>query len=206
MFEKRVKEAIWATMAGVVLAACAWSSARALSVSPTDYLGIPGPIEFAGAQYRLAWSARPSADYIKHEYLPPGQQPESYTDMVSVELLTSGAGVADALKAQTEMLDKRKSRDPIANYQILRNPDNGQVVLDFLVSDEGSGTLIVEWDAHRYVPVTMPGGKNAVILFAISRRHYGEGAGDFLKALKTKRTADIDALVNHVVPGAEPAK
>lgn len=172
---------------------------------PVDYLGIPGPIEFAGTQYHLAWSVQPSADYIKHEYLPSGQAPASYTDMVSVELLTSGANVADAVKAQTGMLDQRKGSDPLVNYQLLTNPNNSQVVLDFLMSDESTGTLTVEWDAYRYVPVTMPGGKTAVILFAISRRHYGDRASDFLKALKVKRTADIDALVNHAVPGAEPA-
>lgn len=45
----------------------------------------------------------------------------------------------------------------------------------------------MEWDAYRYVSVAMPDGKNAVILFAISRRHYDKGASDFLKTLKTKR-------------------
>ena len=171
---------------------------------PVDRLGIPGPIEFAGTQYHLAWSAQPSADYIKHEYLPSGQKPGTHTDMISVELLTSGVGTADVVKAQTKMLDQRKATDSLVNYRLLQNPNNGQAVLDFLMSDERSGTLIVEWAAHRYAPVTMPGGKSAVLLFAISRRHYGDGAGDFLKALAVKRIADVGTLVNHAVPGAEP--
>lgn len=199
-----VRNFMCAALAGACLVMAA--SALAQSPAPVDYLGIPGPIEFAGTQYHLAWSARPSADYIKHEYLPSGQKPETYTDMVSVELLTSGVSLADAVKAQTAMLDQRKSDDPLVNYQLLQNPNGSQIVLDFLISDEGTGTLVMEWDAYRYVSVAMPDGKNAVILFAISRRHYGEGASDFLKTLKTKRNADIDTLVSHAVPGAEPTK
>jgi len=199
-----VRNFICAVLAGAYLAVAA--SALAQSPVPIDYLGIPGPIEFAGTQYHLAWSSRPSIDYIKHEYLPSGQKPETYTDMVSIELMTSGVSLTDAVKAQTTTLDQRKSNDPFVNYQLLQNPNGSQIILDFLLSDESTGTLIVEWDAYRYVPVAMPDGKNAVILFAISRRHYGEGASDFLKALKTKRIADVDTLVNHAVPGAEPTQ
>lgn len=190
--------------AAAVLFALAGPVSAQSAERPVDRLGIPGPIEFAGTQYHLAWSAQPSADYIKHEYLPSGQKPETHADMIAVELLTSGISSADAVEAQTRMLDRRKATDPLVKYSLLRNLNNGQAVLDFLMSDESSGTLIVEWAAHRYVPVTMPGGKAAVILFAVSRRHYGDGAGDFLKALVTKRVADIETLMHHAVPGAEP--
>lgn len=199
----RIRDYFSPAAAAVCLALAGPMSAQSAE-PPVDRLGIPGPIEFAGTQYHLAWSAQPSPDYIKHEYLPSGQKPGTYADMISVELLTSGMSSADVVKAQTRMLDRRKATDSLVNYRLLQNPNNGQAVLDFLMSDERSGTLIVEWAAHRYVPVTMPGGKSAVILFAISRRHHGEGAGDFLKALAAKRIADIDTLVNHAVPGAEP--
>ena len=204
MLLNRVRNFICAALAGAYVAVAA--PAFAQSPVPVDYLGIPGQIELAGTQYHLAFSSRPSADYIKHEYLPSGQKSATYTDMVSVELLTSGISLTNAVKAQTAMLDRRKSSDPLVNYHILQNPDGSQIVLDFLLSDESTGTLVVEWDAYRYVSVAMPDGKNAVILFAISRRHYGEGASDFLKMLKTRRTEDVDALVNHAVPGAEPTK
>lgn len=102
------------------------------------------------------------------------------------------------------MLDRRKATDPLVDYRLFRNLNDGRAVLGFLTSDERSGAPIVEWAAHRDVPVTMPDGKAAVILFAISRRHSGDGAGDFPKALTVKRVADIDALMHHAVPGAEP--
>lgn len=198
-------QAVRMMMAWAALALCVPGASQAQSDSPTDYLGIAGPIEFAGVQYRLAWSARIPPDYIKHEYLPVDQTLETFTDMVSVELLTSGMTLAEALKAQTDMLDMRKSSDPLVNYRTIWNPNNSQVVLDFLLSDANNGPPTLEWNAYRYVSVAMPDGKEAVILFAISRRHYGEsGASDFLAALKTKRAADVDALIKHTVPGAEP--
>lgn len=204
MLLSELRNFICATLAMIYFVVAA--SALAQSTNPVDRLGIPGPIEFAGTQYHLAWSAQPSASYIKHEYLPADQKMETFTDMVSVELLTSGVSLADVVKAQTTMLDQRKNIDPLVNYQILHNPNNSQIILDFLMSDESTGTLIVEWDAYRYVSVAMPDGKNGVALFAISRRHYGDGASDFLATLKAKRTADIDTLLHHSVPGAEPVE
>ena len=204
MLPNQVRNFICLVLAGAYFAVTA--PAFAQSPDPVDYLGIPGPIEFAGTQYHLAWSSRPSADYIKHEYLPSGHKSGTYTDMVSVELLNSGISLINAVTAQAAMLDRRKSSDPLVNYQLLQDPNGSQIVLDFLLSDERTGTLVVEWNAYRYVSVAMPDGKNAVILFAVSRRHYGEGASDFLKMLKTRRTEDVDALVNHAVPGAEPTK
>jgi hypothetical protein len=183
----------------------AWTSgaAQAQAAPPVDYLGIPGPIEFAGTPYRLVWSARPAANYIKHEYLPSGQQPASYQDMVLVEMQTSSLGVADLVKSQILSLEERKGKDPLVNYQLLQNPNNSQVVLDFLLSDRRTGTLIVEWNAYRYVQLAMPNGKQAVVLFAISRRHYGDDPTVFLKALQARRAADINTLVKHAVPGVE---
>ncbi len=204
-FWQNTGKALRPVLARVLLATWVSGTALAQATPPVDYLGIPGPIEFAGTPYRLAWSAKPAANYTKHEYLPQGQQPASYLDMVIIELLTSGLGVAEVVKSQVQSLEQRRGQDPLVNYQLLQNPNNSQVVLDFLISDQRSGTLTVEWNAYRYVPVAMPNGSQAVLLFAISRRHYGDNASAFLKALKTRRTADIDALVKHVLPGTEAA-
>lgn len=167
-FWQCVCKALSPALGGILLATWVISAALAQATAPVDHEGIPGPIEFAGTPFRLAWSAKPAANYTKQEYLPQGQQPTSYQDMVIVELLTSGLGVADVVKSQIQNLEQRKDQDPLVNYQLLQNPNTSQVVLDFLLSDQSSGTLIVEWNAYRYVPVTMPNGSQAVMLFAIS--------------------------------------
>lgn len=195
-------KALRSALTGGLLATSAYAPALAQATPPVDYLGLPGPIEFAGLQYHLVWSAKPAANYVKHEYLPLGQLPASYEDMVIVELLTSGLSVADASKAQILSLEQRKSRDPLVNYQVMQSPDHSQVVLDFLLSDESTGSLTVEWNAYRYVAVEMSNGGKAVVLFAVSRRHYGDDASTFLKVLKTRRTTDVGTLMKLVVPGA----
>lgn len=201
-FLRGAGKALRAVLLGVLMATSSSVPALAQAIPPVDYLGIPGPIEFAGIQYRLAWSAKPAANYIKHEYLPLGQLPASYEDMVIVELLTSGLSVADASKAQIQRLEQRKGQDPLVNYKVMQSPDDSQMVLDFLLSDESTGSLTLEWNAYRYVPVEMPDGGKAVVLFAISRRHYGDDASAFLKVLKTRRTTDVGTLMKLVVPGA----
>ncbi len=201
MFTSEIRRTVSAIAAIILF--CAPISSLAQSVGPTDFLGIPGPIEFNGVQHHLAWSSRPSNDYIKHEYIPQDQELATYTQMVIVELVTSGLSTLDAVNAQMKMLDRRKESDPLVNYQLLTAPKNHQVLLDFLLSDQSTGTLIVEWNAYRYIPVMLPDGGKAIVLYAISRRHYGSGAEQFLKTLKSSRASDIDALAKFKLPGAD---
>ena len=68
-------------------------SALVLMMAPaaaaiTDFLGAPGPILFDGKSYELAWTARPSENYTKQEYVPAGQAVETYDQMLLVERLT----------------------------------------------------------------------------------------------------------------------
>jgi hypothetical protein len=91
----------------------------------------------------------------------------------------------------------------VVNYDVVRNDATGEIILDFLMSDTGTGEVIVEWNAYRYAPLGEEGG---VALYAISRRAYGEdGARAFLKALKQDRPPAIDALAAFDAPKVMPA-
>ncbi len=165
-----------------------------------DYLGVPGPIELGGESYELAWSSKPSENYIKQEYVPSGQTPETYNQMVFVERVTGDVKVVDAVREQVDMLEKRKGSDPLVNFEVLQKNATDEVVLDFLVGAKDSkGEYIVEWDLYRYAPM-----KSGVLLFAVSHRAYGnENAKAFLSGLKQLRTAQTGALLKADLP--EPA-
>jgi hypothetical protein len=165
-----------------------------------DMLGVPGPISFQGTQFDLAWTANPSAGYFKQEYLPAGQRLESFDQMFIIEASTS-ATPQGAVSAQVDMLEKRKGSDPVANYAILRNDATGEIILDFLMSDSSTGTVIVEWNAYRYARLDGTGG---VALYAISRRGYGDKAQDFLVGLKQNRPPAINALAAFDTPALQP--
>jgi hypothetical protein len=169
-----------------------------------DYLGVPGPISFEGRSYRLAWSSKPSANYVKQEYVPAGQDVRRYRQMLLVERVVSGIGVAEAVRAQVESLNKRKAGDPLANMDLVQNAATGEALLDFLVSSrDQNGQIIVEWNAYRYAPIRRPSSERGVLLFAVSQRAYGdEAAKAFLTRLKQARLAQINALARAPLPKA----
>lgn len=179
-----------------VVVVCSATSALAQAV---DRLGIPGPIAFGDQSYALAWSAEPNPGYVKQEYVPAGQTVEIYKQMILVERLVGPTKVADAVRAQTEMLNKRKGADPLLNMDVIQNAATGEVLLDFIVSDKNAkGDVIVEWNAYRYAPLKSGEG---VILFGVSHRATGiEEARNFLTNLKTARPATIKALTEAPIP------
>lgn len=182
------------------LAAALWLAP--VQAQTTDHLGLPGPISLAGDSYALAWSSRPADNYIKQEYLPPGETPDRYSRMLLVETVTGGIGVMDALRAQAETLTQRKATDPLVNMDIVQNEATGEALLDFIVSSKDeAGEYIVEWNAYRYAPLDDAAGGPGVMLFGVSHRAYGnEAAKTFLQGLPTLRPAQMEALANAALP------
>ena len=161
-----------------------------------EAIGVPGPIVFEGTSFALAWTSHPLENYYKQEYVPAGQAVESYAEMFMVDVLTEGPTPHETVAAFAAQLDERKATDPLVNYNILENPDTGEVLFDFLLSDTSSGTMIVEWNAYRYSPLG-----DGTSLFAISRRGYDEdGATEFLTQLPEWRQASINALAKLELP------
>lgn len=168
----------------------------------TDLLGVPGPIIFAGEDYHLAWSSRPTEQYTKQEYLPEGQKPETYRAMVLVEFLTGETTPAQAANAQVAALNERRGSDPLVNMELIQNPNTGEIILDFIVSSRDSnGEYIVEWNAYRYVSASNAKGSSGSLLFGISHRAYGNDAAKaFLTSLRDFKTGQISALSSMPMP------
>jgi hypothetical protein len=177
----------------------------ARSDDAVDRLSLPGSIEFNGESYRLSWSSHPTASYYKQEYLPLGQTSERFQRMVLIEAIVRGVDVNGAVAAQVSMLNKRKSSDPTVNFAVVKNPKTGEIILDFILSArDRKGEDVVEWNAYRYAAFRAKGGESGVLLFAISRRAYGNDTTDFLRRLKTARPVEVNALASHPLPAVRP--
>jgi len=166
-----------------------------------EALGVPGPIAFLSDSYALSWTSHPTPDYFKQEYLPAGQQSDSYTAMFMVDALTSAATPQGAADGQIAGLERRKASDPMVNYHQISNPETGDVILDFLLSDDSGSNPIIEWNAYRYTKLG-----DGIALYAISRRAYGDGADAFLAQLSQMRTDNIAALAEFDLPPITPAE
>lgn len=161
---------------------------------------MPGPLTFDGVSYLLAWSAQSSPTYTKQEYVPADQTLERYVSMVMVEVVTINMTVAQAMSAQIRSLNARKAKDPLVNFGAVLNDKTGEAILDFIVSGQTDvGQRIAEWNGYRYVP--KPNG--GVMLFAISRRAYGDtDIRPFLAKLKADRAGFINRLAQYKFPDA----
>ncbi len=177
------------------------SLATPAAAQVTDYLGIPGPIEFDGQAYGLAWSSQPGAQYTKQEYVPEGQAVERYEQKVLVETVRGNLAVMDAVRIQVETLNQRKENDPLVNMGLVQNEATGEALLDFIVSSkDDAGEYTVEWNAYRYSPLKTAEG-DGVLLFAISRRAYGnDNVRSFLESLKDVRPGQVNALASAPLP------
>lgn len=173
------------------LLAIAIASAALLvpALAQEDAIGAPGPIVFEQTRFELTWTSHPTPVYYKQEYLPQGQALESYSEMFMVDLLTKGATPKSAAADMIAGLEQRRASDPVVNFDMIANEATGEIILDFLLSDASSGTVIVEWNAYRYVPLG-----DGLALFAISRRGYDDDASAFIGRLKDWRGATIQSL------------
>ena len=178
------------------------SGHAALAQEPVaEALGVPGPIEFLGDAYALSWTSHPTPDYYKQEYLPEGQQTDSYAAMFMVDALTSDTTAQAAASGQIAGLEARKPNDPMVNYDQISNSETGEVILDFLLSDASGPTPIIEWNAYRYTKLG-----DGIALYAISRRAYGDDIEAFLGQLSQMRQDNIGALAAFDLPPVTPAE
>ncbi|MGV3575136.1 MAG: hypothetical protein ACO1O4_08385 [Devosia sp.] len=160
-----------------------------------DAVGAPGPFVLEGESFELAWTSHPTDTYYKQEYVPEGQTVEAYEQMFMVDVLTNGLSVEDAAGTMVDGLKQRQANDPVVNFAMIENEATGEIILDFVLSDSSSGTVIVEWNAYRYVPL-----EGGVAMFGISRRGYDEGASELLKGMKGWRKGTIEALAELELP------
>jgi hypothetical protein len=163
-----------------------------------DAVGVPGPIVFEGEIFDLVWTSHPTETLYKQEYLPEGQVVEAYGQMFMVDVLLNGTTAEGAAGNMIAGLQERQATDPMVNFDLIQNDATGEIILDFLLSDESTGKLIVEWNAYRYVP--LDGG---LAMFGISRRGYGDDVEGFLADLADWRLGAIEALANLDLPAID---
>lgn len=175
------------------------SGAVAEAKQAPDLLGVPGPVQFEGQQFDLVFSAAPIPDYRKHEYIPAGQVPEQYRDMILLELF-AGLDIKTEVLRKIDWLKDMQASDPILKYKVAHDPKTGQVIIHSIMSDNEGPVPFVEWNVSRYIPARTRDGRDASLLMGVSRRAYGEDMAPFLERLSTLGTADVKALSEMPLP------
>jgi hypothetical protein len=174
------------------------------SAAPTDQLGVAGPLSFGGTTYNLAWATKPSATYYVQEYLPKGEKSADFKQMLALHLIAQNSSLESVAGLKVKELEARKQSDVICNYQVITSPDNKELILDFLLSQNmESSQGIAEFNVYRYKQVALGAGKTGVLLYAYSKRSYGSSIDNFLKTLKPVRTEAIATMAAAKMPAVK---
>lgn len=158
------------------------------SETVTQYFDAGNPVTYCGEKFYFAWSSRPYDFYILQEYLPKGENFETYTQMFTISVIFYGDSPfnsAKAIEMKIDELKERKKTDKVCNWLIAEN--NGEYILDFIVSDSNNGEMnCVEADIHYYRDIEIEGRKASVLLF-YSRRAYGDDILPFIESIPSMR-------------------
>lgn len=180
-----------------------------LSVSDdvTDRIGVKGPLEFNGIKFNLAWSDRPRDNYFIQEYLPEGQTPENFEEMLTIHLFETGMSVSEAVQQKGKELTSRKNSDPLCNYQITESPDGKEYMVDFILSEsKGDNMTIAEFNVYRYKQSDLGNDRNGILVYAYSKRSYGDDITPFLKKLKDEKINYLNEMALKSIPDIKIAE
>ena len=180
-----------------------------LSVSDdvTDRIGVKGPLEFNGIKFNLAWSDRPRDNYFIQEYLPEGQTPENFEEMLTIHLFETGMSVSEAVQQKGKELTSRKNSDPLCNYQITESPDGKEYMVDFILSEsKGDNMTIAEFNVYRYKQSELGNDRNGILVYAYSKRSYGDDITPFLKKLKDEKINYLNEMAMTGIPDIKIAE
>ena len=172
-----------------------------INSNPIDKLGVKGPLEFNKTRFNLAFANHPRANYYIQEYLPAGETVEKFNQMMSIHLFQTELETVDLVNHKIAELTERKKTDGVCNYEIIESPDGKEFILDFLLSEtKGDEMTIVEFNVYHYKEIQVGDDQKAVVVYAYSKRSYGNKIIKFLKNLKDDRTTHLNQMIAAKMP------
>lgn len=177
------------------------STLHSFGQNPIDRIGVVGPLNFNKTAFNLSWSDKPSETYYIQEYLPAGEQTANFKQLLTLHLFNKDIPLKNAVDQKIQELVNRKKTDAICNYAITQKNGGKEYMVDFLLSEsKGNKMTIVEFNIYRYISVDLGKGKKGVLVYAYSKRSYGNDIDGFLKTIKTDRTALLNVMAVSQIP------
>ena len=126
---------------------------------------------------------------------------ESFNQMLTLHLFNTETKVKDAVKQKTKELDNRKKTDPTCNYQVTESPDGKEFMVDFLLGEsKGDKMTIIEFNIYHYKQVDLGDKKKGILVYAYTKRAYGDDITPFLKNLRSDRIELLNAMIGSEMP------
>jgi hypothetical protein len=176
-------------------------SFTSITDNPTERLGVAGPLTFNNTSFSLVWTDKPQDTYYIQEYLPAGEKVESFNQMLTIHLFATDIKLKNAVQQKVKELNNRKKTDPTCNYMVTESPDGKEFMVDFLMGESKNDKMtIAEFNVYRYKQIDLGENKKGILVFAFSKRAYGDDLTSFYKNLKSDRDDYLNAMINSTLP------
>lgn len=171
------------------------------NIEPVDRIGVKGPLTFNKTSFNLAWTDKPNDTYYIQEYLPENEKPERFNQMLTLHLFDKNIKVENAVKQKVQELENRKKTDPTCQYQVTEGPDGKEFMVDFLLGEsKGDKMTIIEFNIYHYKQVALGNKKKGILIYAYTKRAYGDDITPFLKNLGKERGSLLNVMVESEKP------
>ncbi|HEY1599209.1 MAG TPA: hypothetical protein VGG64_06375 [Pirellulales bacterium] len=183
---------------GAVLLLCVAGIVHADDAAPTgdqaNAAETKKTVEFDGQTLVLAYEADSDGDTIQ-EFIPADETLDSWTSLAAVR---EHAELDDPQEFAEKVVEQLEKRDPPANYELLANPNTGEVILNFIVWPED--LAYAEFNLFRYRP--KEGGGLTSYQYAL--RAYGDDKEKFIAGMDAEKRAKLIAAI--IEMGAHPSE
>ena len=162
-----------------------------------DRIGVPGPLTFNKTTFDLSWTDKPNDTYYIQEYLPKGENSENFNQMVTLHLFETDIDLKDAVRQKMKELEIRKKTDPVCNYLVTESKDRDkQYMVDFLLGQSKNDKMtIVEFNIYHYKKVDLADNKTGILIYAYTKRAYGNDIKPFLSNLEEDRQKLLSTMI-----------
>ena len=112
-----------------------------------DLLSVPGPIEFNGTEFLLAWSKESSKTLMRQQYMPRDERIEDFNQILDFSFFTKEIDMELAVRQKVESIQKREEKDRFAKVNVTESPDGKEFVVDYFISESpGVSEAFVEYN------------------------------------------------------------
>jgi hypothetical protein len=176
-------------------------SFTSITNNPIDNIGVKGPLEFNKTNFKLFWANKTNDNYYVQEYLPDGEKLENFNQMLTIHLFNTDIKTEAAVGQKIKELTLRKKTDSTCNYQVTESPDGKEFIVDFLIGEKKENKIaILEFNIYHYKQIDISENKKAIIVYAYSKRNYGDDVDDFFKRLKNDRINYLNQMISTNIP------
>jgi hypothetical protein len=172
--------------------------------APIDRINVNGPLIFNKTTFNFVWSDKLNETYYIQEYLPKDEKVENFKQMLTIHLFDKDIKLREAVDMKIQELVVRKKTDETCQYQVTESPDGKEFIVDFILGESKADKMsIMEFNLYHYKQVKLNDNRNGILIYAYSKRAYGDDITPFLENLGQDRGHLLNTMITSQIPNVK---